>query len=171
MPNQPANVEVAVLNAAVLFRVTGRATAAVSGAFKTASDQLRLQGHRRFLLDLTLCQSMDSTFIGVLTGLSRRLRSPSDERARGSVELVNLTPTVREQIDNLFVLDQFVVRDCRTEAPAGFETVQKEPDNKLDLCRLMLEAHQTLMDANPANVPKFKQVAQFLHDDLNRMTG
>jgi hypothetical protein len=37
-----------------------------------------------------------------------------------------------------------------------------------DLSRNCLEAHQTLMNINPANVPKFKDVAQFLEEDLKK---
>jgi hypothetical protein len=32
-----------------------------------------------------------------------------------------------------------------------------------------LEAHRTLMNVNPGNVAKFKDVTQFLAEDLKRM--
>ena len=37
------------------------------------------------------------------------------------------------------------------------------------MSRTCLDAHQTLMEINPANIPKFKDVAQFLADDLKNL--
>ena len=39
------------------------------------------------------------------------------------------------------------------------------------MLRLMLDAHQTLMELHQANVPKFKQVAEFLEQDLRKLGG
>ena len=37
-----------------------------------------------------------------------------------------------------------------------------------ELTRACLEAHQTLMDLNPANAAKFKDVAQFLAEGVKK---
>lgn len=37
------------------------------------------------------------------------------------------------------------------------------------MARTSLEAHQTLMKINPANIPKFKDVAEFLAEDLKKL--
>jgi anti-anti-sigma regulatory factor len=149
-----------------LFRLRGRATAGESTGFKAAADALLSRGCIRFAIDLSECQSMDSTFIGVLTGLSRRLHAGGRQ---GTIDLVNLAPQVRLQLDNLFVLDQFQLVDCTPTTPDAYQQIPGAPPDKADLCRLMLEAHRTLMDANAANVPKFKQVAEFLEQDLHRL--
>ena len=36
------------------------------------------------------------------------------------------------------------------------------------MTRTSLEAHQTLIDANPENEAKFKEVTRFLEEDLKR---
>ena len=169
MPTSANEILVSVADRTAFFRLRGRATAAESTAFKTATEGLRTQGVTSFVLDLTECASMDSTFIGVLAGLSRRLRrdSPTSER----IELVNLVPVVRRQLDDLFVLDQFALTECKLTPGAPYERVQTGPTNKAELCRVMLDAHQTLMDLNQANVPKFKQVAEFLEQDLQKLDG
>lgn len=166
----PANqVMVAVAADTAFFRLRGQAAAAQSTGFKAAAETLRSQGLRSFVIDLTECQSMDSTFIGVLVGLSRRLRR--DRGQPGPVELINTTPQVRRQLDDLFVLDHFTLTECQLEPGAAFEPVQAGPPNKSQLCRLMIEAHQTLMDVHAANIPKFKQVSEFLEQDLQRLDG
>ncbi len=37
--------------------------------------------------------------------------------------------------------------------------------------RACLEAHQTLMDINPENVTRFKDVTKFLAEDLEKLRG
>jgi len=80
-------VMVSVAGQTAFFRLRGRATAGESTSFKAAAEGLRAQGLSDVVIDLTECQSMDSTFIGVLAGLSRRLRREGG--AAGKVELVN----------------------------------------------------------------------------------
>ncbi|MDB6032217.1 MAG: Anti-sigma-factor antagonist, partial [Verrucomicrobiales bacterium] len=38
-----------------------------------------------------------------------------------------------------------------------------------EISRTCLEAHKTLMEINPANISKFKDVTQFLAEDLKKM--
>jgi hypothetical protein len=40
---------------------------------------------------------------------------------------------------------------------------------KAEAARTCLEAHQTLMNINPANVPRFKDVTKFMAEDLKRL--
>ena len=40
--------------------------------------------------------------------------------------------------------------------------------DKTELTRTSLEAHQTLIDANPENVVRFKEVTRFLEEDLKQ---
>ena len=166
MTNATTRLMVAVCDQTGFFRLCGRATAKESGAFKEAAEGLRGQGLRHLVLDLSCCECMDSTFIGVLAGLSRRLTA--DPAGQGRVELVNLAPLVRQQLDNLYVLDLFVLTESAAVPGAGYEHLAARPTNKAELCRLMLDAHQTLMAVNPANVPRFRQVTEFLEQDLRR---
>jgi hypothetical protein len=47
------------------------------------------------------------------------------------------------------------------------EPVPGSHDHK-EISRTCLEAHQTLMRINPDNIAKFKDVAQFLAEDLKK---
>jgi hypothetical protein len=52
----------------------------------------------------------------------------------------------------------------------NFEPLAKAPDvTRADVTRNCLEAHKTLMEIKPENVNKFKDVAQFLAEDLKRL--
>ncbi len=41
--------------------------------------------------------------------------------------------------------------------------------DRKEISRTCLEAHEALMRINPNNIPKFKEVAQFLAEDLKKM--
>jgi len=69
------------------------------------------------------------------------------------------------------VLDQFRLTECQLMPGVDYAQVQAGTPNKTELCRLMLDAHQTLMEVNTANIPKFKQVTEFLEQDLRRLGG
>ncbi|HNQ87337.1 MAG TPA: STAS domain-containing protein [Verrucomicrobiota bacterium] len=166
MTDAGTRLMVAVCEGTGFFRVCGRATAKESGVFKEAAEGLRGQGLGHLVLDLSRCDSMDSTFIGVLAGLSRRLRT--DAAGGGRIELVNLNPLVREQLDNLYVLELFLLTESAAAPGVGYDRLTARPTDKAELCRLMLDAHQTLMAVNPANIPRFRQVTEYLEQDLRR---
>jgi hypothetical protein len=54
------------------------------------------------------------------------------------------------------------------ELPGVLKTCTPESSNPTheELTRTSLEAHQTLMEVNPENVARFKDVTQFLAEDL-----
>jgi len=54
------------------------------------------------------------------------------------------------------------------QAEAAESVEQGAAPDKTDLTRTSLEAHQTLIDANPGNEAKFKEVTRFLEEDLKR---
>ena len=63
-----ANLSVWVGDKVVFIKVVGRANFTSSVDFKALVKALSEKGHHRFVLDLSECQLMDSTFLGVLAG-------------------------------------------------------------------------------------------------------
>ena len=55
--------------------------------------------------------------------------------------------------------------------PPKCETLNREPGqhSREETTRACLEAHQTLITLNPENATKFKEVTQFLAEDLKRL--
>ena len=68
--------------------------------------------------------------------------------------------------DNLGILELFEQANSLDQA----EVSEAEIFNaaKRELTENSLEAHRTLMDANPENEAKFKEVTRFLEEDLKR---
>ncbi|HVV00162.1 MAG TPA: STAS domain-containing protein [Verrucomicrobiae bacterium] len=151
-------------------KIVGRANFNSSVDFKTLLNELRLKGYNYFVLELSECLLMDSTFLGVLTGFGLKMNA-SDPGSTGRIELLNPNTRIVELLENLGVLHLFQIRNGELAPPNGSslcEQPSSEP-SKEEVTRACLEAHQTLMEANPANVSRFKDVTQFLADDLKRL--
>ena len=167
----PAKLYVADLGERAVVRITGRANCLSSVPFKRVINSLIERGRRVFTLDLSDCQLMDSTFLGVLVGLNRTL---GQSEPGGGFSLYRPTEPVRVLLDNLGILELFSSAEALDKAEAAepgepVEPVEagKAPD-KTELTRTSLEAHQTLTDANPENEAKFKEVTRFLEEDLKQ---
>jgi anti-anti-sigma factor len=163
---------VCLANGEVWLKVSGRANFSSSVDFKTLVGRLREQGYRSFVLDLTDCLLMDSTFLGVLAGLGLKFGQAGNGKADASIELLNPNSRISDLLENLGVNHLFPVRQGPPLSPDGRNCIQQAaapPTDKTELARTCLEAHQTLMNINPDNVPKFKDVAKFLAEDLKRL--
>jgi hypothetical protein len=75
-------------------------------------------------------------------------------------------------IENVGVLHLFKVTQGPLSAPEALEACAPETahPSREDITRACLEAHQTLMEINPENVTRFKEVARFLAEDLQKLT-
>ena len=151
---------------AVCVKLAGRANFATSVDFKRLVTEARARGAQRFVVDLAACPLMDSTFLGVLAGLGTALSSDELPPEQRPIELLNPTAKVTDLIDNLGVLHLFRVVHGASPEQLAYTAVESAGATKLDLSRNCLEAHQVLMDLNPANVAKFKDVAKFFAEDI-----
>jgi hypothetical protein len=73
-------------------------------------------------------------------------------------------------LENLGVSHLFKVINGPLPSPEGLSSIEQpgcNPDRK-EVSRTCLEAHRLLMEINPANVPKFKDVTRFLEEDLKK---
>ena len=162
---------VCLVNGEVWLKVSGRANFNYSVDFKTVVAKLREQGYKDFVLDLSDCLLMDSTFLGVLAGLGLKFGQVNNGEREASIELLNPNNRIADLLENLGVNQLFNVRTGPSLTTEGHACIQPETHStdKKELARTCLEAHQILMDINPANVPKFKDVARFLAEDLKRI--
>jgi anti-sigma B factor antagonist len=154
-----------------MVQIAGRANFTSSVDFKSLLDQLLQRGYTCFILDLTECVLMDSTFLGVLAGFGLKLNSPQTDKVERTIQLFNPNGRISELLENLGVLHLFKVTEGPVRAPEGAaaKDVQSQNATREEVTRTCLEAHKTLMDINPDNIARFKDVAAFLADDLKKM--
>lgn len=152
------------------IKIAGRANFACSPDFKTLLNELAQKGFRHFIIDLSECVLMDSTFLGVLAGFGMKL-NPNGAPAERGIELHNTTPRVSELLENLGAVHLFKLTNGTLQLPQDLKACTPESINPTheQITRTSLEAHQALMSMNPENVARFKDVTQFLAEDLKSL--
>jgi len=163
------------------IKIAGRANFTSSLDFKTVVEELTQRSIQRLVLDLTNCVLMDSTFLGVLSGFGLKAYSANNGQSNGSngsphvpnIELMNPNPRISDLLENLGVLHLFKVVHGSCDELSKIATapvaVPSGDASREQITRNCLEAHKTLMEVTPANVPKFKEVTEFLAQDLRKM--
>ncbi len=151
-------------------KIAGRANFMSSPDFKTLLGELSQKGYNRFIIDLSECVLMDSTFLGVLAGFGLKT-TPDATPGKCDIELANPNTRISELLENLGVLPLFKITTGLLQLPGEAEARTPEPANptQKEITRTCLEAHQTLMAAHPDNVARFKDVTQFLAEDLKNL--
>lgn len=168
MNGSSGNLFVWVGDQAACVRVTGRANFTTSVDFKKLMQHLRTTGPARVLLDLTECVLMDSTFLGVLANEAKNRCVSREGQIEPGVELLNPNQRIRDLVDNLGVAHFFKLVQCEA-SKESFEPVQPAQGvSREEITRTCLEAHLTLMNLNPNNVPKFKDVAHYFEETLKK---
>ena len=164
----PSSILVGTTNKIVWIKVEGKGSFLNSAGVKEFSKEMVNRGHREFVVDLRNCPVMDSTFMGTLAMIALRLR----EIGQGNLHVINLNERNHDLLSNLgldqlFSMDACGVKDggpalrnaLDPAAAAGDRTTQAET---------MLEAHEALVEVDPENLTKFKDVLEYLKQDLHR---
>jgi len=162
----------------VEIRVIGRGVFQNSRPLRRFAAEMIQRGYRQFVLDLDQCAGMDSTFLGVLTGIGLALRQ---QNPPGSVQVINANRHNRDLLQSLWLDRLFHVAATTAERsdfkPASGE-FQKLPDSDLrggpqlfsreEACELVLTAHTDLIQADSRNAPKFAEVTNQLRKEAQR---
>ena len=165
----PANLSVLVGKNFACVKIAGRANFCSSPDFKTLMNELAQKNYCHFIIDLTECVLMDSTFLGVLAGFGLKFNSPQADKVDRGIQLFNPNSRIAELLENLGVLHLFKVVEGDCNAPGGATEVQNSNASREQVTGTCLDAHKTLMNINPENVTRFKDVTAFLAEDLKRM--
>lgn len=168
MPASSAKLSVLVGKDFACVKIAGRANFNFSPDFKTLLAELIQKGYAHFIIDLSECVLMDSTFLGVLAGFGIKL-SRASATNDGRIELANPNARVAELLENLGVLQLFKIKIGALQLSGDIRTPDPLNPSREEITRTSLEAHQALMTVNPDNVLRFKDVAQFLAEDLKKL--
>jgi anti-sigma B factor antagonist len=160
------SILVGTANRTVWVRVEGKGSFLNSTGLKEFSKEMINRGHREFVVDLRNCPLMDSTFMGTLASVGLALRG----LGQGELRVINLNERNRDLLTNLG-LDQLftIVLDGVPVAaePARQQPLTEAPADKLTQKQTMLEAHEACVEADGANAAKFKDVIEYLKQDLH----
>jgi anti-sigma B factor antagonist len=160
---------VAVCDMVVFIKINGRGDFNLSLDLKKLFIELRQRGYRRFVLEVCDCAMMDSTFLGMLADIALKFCDASHPEGF-PLELINPNPRIAETLENLGVAHLFKITYCPDSLDVAYQPLAETADkSKVEVTRNCLAAHMTLMGLKPENVQKFKDVAQFLAEDLKRL--
>lgn len=155
---------------AVWVRVEGKGNFLNSGSLKEFAQEMVNRGFREFVVDLEHCAMMDSTFMGTLAAVALRLR----EIGQGHLHVVHCGARSRDLLSGLGLDQIFDIHSNGATAPEC-EEMKDHPDGaeakKKETTETMLEAHQALCDAAPENLSRFKDVLEYLKQDLHQTTA
>ena len=159
-------------SASACIRIAKRADFTLSVDFKELLKELLRRGCRCLVMDLSGCEFMDSTFLGVLATFGRELSRGNGAQAAQRIELYNASAPLTELLDTMGVLDLFRISQGTPTLPADSQPLERKAitPSKAEVSRTCIEAHQALMDISPANIARFKDVAQFLAESLKKTT-
>jgi anti-sigma B factor antagonist len=148
-----------------LLRVEGRATHVGSAAVRQVLSELLQRSYLQFDVDLAACTYLDSTFLGVLAELGLRLK----DRA-GLVTISHASRDKFEMFRTLGIAPLFHFRggDVPKQVSAELAELPCSKLSRRHWARTLIDAHRALIEANSANAPLFKDVLQFLNEDLVR---
>lgn len=86
-----------------------------------------------------------------------------------AIELHNPNERILDLLENLGVLHLFHISQGTPAQRHLVEAIPGAPDTKEELAQACLEAHHALMEANPQNVSRFKDLTRFLAEDLKHL--
>jgi len=164
----PTSILVGTTNKIVWIKVEGKGSFLNSAGVKEFAKEMINRGHRKFVVDLRNCPVMDSTFMGTLAMIALRLR----EIGQGSLHVINLNERNHDLLTNLGLDQLFSMDACGVSdgGPALREAIEQpgEAGNRSARAEAMLEAHEALVEADAGNLTKFKDVLEYLKQDLHR---
>ncbi|MDQ6860519.1 MAG: STAS domain-containing protein [Verrucomicrobiota bacterium] len=151
---------------AVWVKVEGKGNFLNSGNLKEFAKEMVQRGYREFVIDLEHCAMMDSTFMGTMASVALRLK----EIGHGHLHVVHCGPRSRELLTGLGLDQIFQIHSNGNNAPQ----CEALPDEKLpepsaakqQQAQQMLDAHEALCEAAPENLSRFKDVLEYLKQDL-----
>ncbi|HEY0368422.1 MAG TPA: STAS domain-containing protein [Chthoniobacterales bacterium] len=163
-----SSIQVGVNGKAVWVKVEGKGNFLNSGNFKEFAKEMVQRGYREFVIDLQNCAMMDSTFMGTMASVALRLK----EIGHGHLHVVHCGERSRDLLTGLGLDQIFEIHNNGAAAPET-ETLpeaEKPADagaQKQEQAQQMLEAHEALCEASPDNFFKFKDVLEYLKQDLH----
>src|SRR2546423_433896 len=167
-----SSIQVGVSGPTVWVKVEGKGSFLNSGNLKQFAREMLDRGYREFVVDLADCAMMDSTFMGTMASVALRLK----ELGPGHLHIVHCGNRSQQLLSGLGLDQIFDIHSDGSSAP-DCEALERASrgqtldPRKKEQTETMLEAHEALCEAVPENIFRFKDVLDFLRQDLHHETS
>ncbi len=163
---ESSGIQVGEQDGMILIRVEGKGTYLNSHLLKQYFLQCLEEDRHFFKIDLSQCNYMDSTFLGMLAGIGSKVK----EHFPSPIKLANATERIRGMLENLGIEHLFEMsRENRFS-----ESLSRLSEHKISSeakTREMLEAHEKLAEISPANEAEFRDVITLLRKKIGKTTS
>lgn len=167
-----SSISFAQLNGFLLLACTGKGNFINSPVLRKLADDRIASGDRLIVLDLSACTGMDSTFMGTLAGIGRRLMALG-----GKLQIAYPGEHNRSLLETLG-LDALLDIEPPTAVWRGkmdeYRTLLTSVDNDGVILKgkeqaiHVLDAHQVLSGISESNADKFKGVVDGLSKEIDK---
>ncbi len=157
-----------------VVRVVGRGSFKVSSPLRDFGIAAIKMDAKRIILDMRDCIGMDSTFMGTIAGLSLRLRKQNPESEVVFLNLSEKTDSLLRTLGLNHITTTYLAGDEPDDIAALFSDseegyrvlAQHREEDEQEATKKVLDAHEALVDISPDNITKFRDVIDFLREDL-----
>ncbi len=146
---------------AVLIQVYGLGNMFLAPTLQAFVESEIQSGFLNFVVDLSNCSGLDSTFMGTFMGLSLMIK-----KKYGWFCLVNVSEENRRLLKMLGIIHMVSINDTPFPVPEGDMAVLNPTTDPYVRQKQIHGAHLFLMDADPANKERFGPFIKALEEEL-----
>ncbi|MBN1418162.1 MAG: STAS domain-containing protein [Planctomycetes bacterium] len=163
MPHPVGRIFIAAGGDVVYARIEGLGSRLNVHAFRGFTRQALAGGFRRFVIDLSTCEGLDSTSIGVLIEIAMA----GGEGRPASLVLANAGDRVRRSLEDVGVHTIAAIPvEPIPDLGLKLRLLPNPPVSAFEQARMMLDAHKRLLALDPANREKFAGLIGLLRTEL-----
>ena len=164
-----SSIQAGVCGPSVWVKVEGKGSFLNSDNLKEFACEMLGHGYREFVVDLASCVTMDSTFMGTMARLALRLRDGTRTSPHHSLRKSQPT-TFQGWVWTGYSILMLMAAVRQTVALLNKPFWRNRLRSEKTQTKSMLEAHEALCEAAPQNVLRFKDVLDFLRQELHYET-
>ncbi len=161
--SKPKNfIRVACAKDAIFVGVVGQGNMNNSSTFRAFAERMAGGGYRSFVIDLSECRGMDSTFLGILFSITQA----AGETESVAVVVVNPGDHNYKILDAVGLTHVLKVKQGPTAVPElEYEVLEECPDATTRL-QTIREAHENLLRLDRRNEEQFGPFLRALAEEL-----
>lgn len=160
------DLKITEMNGGYLIKVSGRANFDYAVPLRELADKITSGSWIQF--DMEYCETMDSTFMGVLTMLALKSR-----KCGFQIMLINASGQLNKLLRDLGVakLFKFISGEENSSVQSGSasDVPVAGTSSLLATAQTVVDAHKTLIVADSSNAEKFDKVVEFAEQDVQRL--
>lgn len=150
----------------IIIRVHGRASYMNCAPFGEFLQRMSHEQAHSIIIDFQLCEGMDSTFLGMIAGAAMELR----KKGGASMTLCNLSERNLELVMNLGLHRILNVDEGEQDidlSRGDVHGLSSENNKEVANAKMILKAHENLVEADESNQKKFQDVISFLKNQVD----